>query len=36
MCRIKQAETDKCPACEHIVETDLHVLSCPKRTFTVA
>jgi hypothetical protein len=27
---IKWAKTDKCPACEHIVETGWHVLSCPK------
>jgi hypothetical protein len=27
--RIKQAESDKCPACHHLVETDWHILSCP-------
>jgi hypothetical protein len=32
MHRIKRAETDKCPACIHIVETDWHILSCPRRS----
>jgi hypothetical protein len=32
MRRIKRAETDKCPACIHIVETDWHILSCPRRS----
>ena len=32
MHRIKRAETDKCPACLHIVETDWHILSCPRRS----
>jgi hypothetical protein len=31
MHRIKWAKTDECPACDHIVKTDRHVLSCPKR-----
>jgi hypothetical protein len=32
MHRIKRAKTDKCPVCKHMVETDWHVLSCPKRS----
>jgi hypothetical protein len=32
MYRMKRAETDKCPACNHIVETDWHILSCPRRS----
>jgi hypothetical protein len=30
MYRMKRAETDKCPACNHIVKTDWHILSCPR------
>jgi hypothetical protein len=32
MYRIKQAETDKCPACHHIVESAWHIFSCPRRS----
>jgi hydrogenase maturation factor len=32
MHRTGQAETDKCPACQHIVETDWHIMSCTRRT----
>jgi hypothetical protein len=32
MHRIGKAETDKCPACQHIIETDWHILSCPRRS----
>jgi Zn finger protein HypA/HybF involved in hydrogenase expression len=30
MHRIKQAKTNNCPICNHVVETNWHVLSCPK------
>jgi hypothetical protein len=32
MRRIGRAESDKCPACLHIVETDWHIFSCPRRS----
>ena len=32
MRRTGRAESDKCPACLHIVETDWHILSCPRRS----
>jgi hypothetical protein len=32
MQRIGRAESDKCPACLHIVENDWHILSCPRRS----
>jgi hypothetical protein len=31
MKRIGEAETDKCPACQHTIETAWHILSCEKR-----
>jgi hypothetical protein len=32
MTRLKQAETDKCPSCLHLVETAWHIFSCPNRS----
>jgi hypothetical protein len=32
MQRTGRAESDKCPACQHIVETDWHILNCPRRS----
>ena len=32
MHRTGRAESDKCPVCLHIVETDWHILSCPGRS----